>query len=341
MSLWYTLVKNYVRLGLSLYFRKIQVIGTTNIPSTGPVMFTINHQNAFLDALLVATTNKRLSHFLVRADVFKFGMVRKIFSTLNMMPVYRIRDGRSSLINNHQIFQRCYAVLQQQQAIMLFPEANHHQKRLLLPLSKGFTRIALGAEQPVLIVPVGINYTHHRLMGGSVSVYYGKPVSTEGFVLGNAKDHRKLTDQVKKAMQELITSIPDDEHYQQYEDYLNQDRYQYLDPDHCNQWIQKTTPQSIPRVSAETSTGFIRNLAKAISSSLNFLPILVNKMVLDKLNDRVFSSSIKFLSGIMILPVYYLVLALLLFYFAGPDMALMIVGLGICSLFARKQTLRY
>ena len=175
MSLWYTLVRQYVSVGIRLYFKKIQVVGTEHIPMEGPIMFTVNHQNSFLDALLIATSNKRHTHFLARADVFKFRIVRWFFNSLNMMPIYRMRDGRGSLSNNQQIFGQCFKILGIDQALMLFPEANHHHKRLLLPLSKGFTRIALGADNTIKIVPVGINYTHHRLFGGSVSIYYGKP----------------------------------------------------------------------------------------------------------------------------------------------------------------------
>lgn len=335
MSPWYALVRKYVALGLKLYFRDIRMPGAENIPASGPVIFTVNHQNAFLDALLVATSNQRHTHFLVRADVFRFRLIRMFFSSLNMMPIYRIRDGRHSLINNHEIFEQCIAVLGQGQALMLFPEADHHQKRLLLPLSKGFTRIALGMDHPVQIVPVGLNYTHHRSFGGSVSLNYGKPISTKTY-----SDQRALRQKVNNQMQQLITSIPDDEYYQQYEDYLNRDRSQYLDPDRCNQWIARNKPGDIPQISHPRSAGSLRTMILAVSTVLNFLPAAIYHLLLKKINDPVFSSSIKFMTGIIILPLYYLLMGAILYLLWGPVIACLGLGLGMLSLIARKFSLR-
>ena len=341
MSLWYALLRKYVSLGLKLYFREIRIVGAENIPTDGPVMFTVNHQNAFLDALLVATSNRRHTHFLVRADVFKFLLMRKFFSTLNMMPVYRIRDGTNSLVNNHEIFDRCIKILEKDHALMLFPEANHHQKRFLLPLSKGFTRIALGVEDPIVIIPVGINYTHHRYFGASVSLCFGRPISTGRYKNGSAVNNRELRQLVNDRMQNLITSIPDNPHYQKYEDYLNRDRHQYMDPDRCNRWIAKTDAKTIQVENSDESPGVLRIMVKVIASVFNFLPIGFNFLLLNKLNDPVFSSSVKLLSGIIILPLYYLLLALVLFLVGGPVFTAIILALAVLSLIARKYSLPF
>jgi 1-acyl-sn-glycerol-3-phosphate acyltransferase len=180
MSWWYRWVRLIVFGTLKLYFRKIRVEGLEHIPSTGPVLFAVNHQNAFLDALLVATNNPRELHFLARADVFKSRLARKFFASLNMMPIYRWRDGRAGLKANHQIFARSHELLDQRHALLMFPEANHHQQRLLLPLSKGFTRITSGIrDSQLMVVPVGLNYSHHRRFGGSVSIYLARPLQQD------------------------------------------------------------------------------------------------------------------------------------------------------------------
>ena len=80
-----------------------------------------------------------------------------------MIPIYRIRDGRESLKNNQAVFDLCSDLLQQKEAILMFPEANHNLKRRVRPLSKGFTRILFNTllqapETDIQIVPVGINY---------------------------------------------------------------------------------------------------------------------------------------------------------------------------------------
>ena len=341
MSLWYQLVRLYVALGVKLYFRKVQVVGATNVPAKGPVMFTVNHQNAFLDALLVATSNQRHTHFLVRADVFKFKLVRRFFASLNMMPVYRIRDGRGSLTNNHQIFEKCFQILNEEHALMLFPEANHHQKRLLLPLSKGFTRIALGTESAVQIVPVGINYTHHRVFGGSVSIHYGKPLSTQSYLKKNPQSNRALRKEVNHRMEKLITHIPDDHQYQRIEDYLNLTPSVYMDPEQCNQWLQQVTPENLPPIEVPAKNTRLRLWAKSISYLLNYPSLAFCDTALGKLGDPVFSSSIKFVTGIILLPSYYLLLGVTIGMIWGKVVAAGVISLCVLSLMVRKWSLKY
>jgi len=341
MSPWYILVRHYVSFGIKLYFKTHWVFGTENIPVEGPVMFAVNHQNSFLDALLIATSNKRHTHFLVRADVFKFKIVRWFFGTLNMMPIYRIRDGRRNLSNNQQIFRNCFKILGKDNALMLFPEADHHQKRLLLPLSKGFTRIALGADSAINIVPVGINYTHHRLFGGSVSIYYGRPISTVIYQNDDPQSSRLLRNEVNVQMQKLITSIPDNPNYQVLEDHLNLTSMVYLDPEYCNQWVSQTEPENLPIVNQLKKPTLFRTWARGLSFLLNFPPMVLCNWVLNKLNDPVFSSSIKFISGIFLLPIYYLLLALIMYTVWGLTAAMTVVALCFLSLMARKWSLTY
>lgn len=341
MSLWYTLVRQYVSIGISIYFKEIRVTGTEKIPLEGPIMFTVNHQNSFLDALLIATSNNRHTHFLVRADAFKFRIVRWFFNSINMMPIYRLRDGRRSLSINDQIFQKCFTILANNHALMLFPEADHHQKRLLLPLSKGFTRIALGSDNTIMIVPVGINYTHHRFFGGSVSIYYGKPISTLTYQNGEPQDNRLLRNEVNLQMQKLITCIPDDPNYQVLEDHLNQTPMVYLDPEYCNQWVSQADSEQLSKVNQVKKPAWFRAWARALSSLLNFPPLVLCSQVLKKLNDPVFTGSIKLITGIILLPIYYLLLALIVYTVWSFWGAMAVIVLCILSLMARKWSLTY
>jgi 1-acyl-sn-glycerol-3-phosphate acyltransferase len=66
---FYFLLKQYCRLALYFFYRKWQVQGKENIP-LGPVIFVANHQNAFLDAVLVSCSTQRNPWFLTRASVF-------------------------------------------------------------------------------------------------------------------------------------------------------------------------------------------------------------------------------------------------------------------------------
>ncbi len=224
---------------------------------------------------------------------------------------------------------------------MLFPEADHHQKRLLLPLSKGFTRIALGADSAIKIVPVGINYTHHRSFGGSVSISYGKPISTLGYQNGDPQDYRLLRNEVNLQMQKLITCIPDDANYQVLEDHLNLTPTVYLDPQYCNQWVSQVDPENLPIVSQVKKPARFRSWARALSFLLNFPPILLCNQALRKIKDPVFTGSIKFTTGIILLPIYYLLLTLMVYTIWSFEGAIAVIALCVLTLLARKWSLNY
>ena len=83
------------------------------------------------------------------------------------MPVYRIRDGKETLSKNDEIFIRSADVLHDRKHLCLMPEGNHGDKRRLRPLVKGLFRIAFmaqeefKAEKGVVIIPVGLDYSHY------------------------------------------------------------------------------------------------------------------------------------------------------------------------------------
>jgi bile acid:Na+ symporter, BASS family len=140
-KLWYTFVIFYIKTGLFFYTKKIKIVGKENIPKKGAVLFAVNHPNGLLDPLIVTTNTSRTTHYLVRAAIFKKPIVKKFLATLNLMPIYRIRDGVQEISKNAEVFNDCYDILNKQQALMIFPEGSHDKKRTVRILSKGFTRM--------------------------------------------------------------------------------------------------------------------------------------------------------------------------------------------------------
>jgi 1-acyl-sn-glycerol-3-phosphate acyltransferase len=242
-QLWYIILRNYVWLGLHVYFRKIIVQGSRNIPE-GPVIFAANHQNAFLDALMIVCFNRHTTHFLSRADIFKKPFTRWVLSTLNMFPIYRIRDGWKSLSENKSTFDYCHHLFLRNEAVVIFPEGNHGARRNLRPLSKGFTRMASESlqrspEMKIHIVPVGLNYSDHNAFRSSVSVLFGAPmlanlyVNREGLL-----EAGKLKDDVEEEMKKLVTHIKNDD-YETTIRQLEQTIPDYLDPVDTNRRLSR------------------------------------------------------------------------------------------------------
>ena len=56
-SLFYHFIKNYLKIYGYIYFRDIKIYGIENIPKNGGLLFSPNHQSAFIDPVLVASYN--------------------------------------------------------------------------------------------------------------------------------------------------------------------------------------------------------------------------------------------------------------------------------------------
>ncbi|MCL2510954.1 MAG: 1-acyl-sn-glycerol-3-phosphate acyltransferase [Bacteroidales bacterium] len=177
----YALMKILTDLFFRQYYRKIHVEGAENIPRDKRVILAPNHQNALMDALVVLVTQKGQPVFLARADVFKNKRAAQILEWLNILPVYRMRDGRDELGKNNEIFDKAVDVLRDKVTLCLMPEGAQSCKRMLLPLVKGMFRIAFSAQEglepeEVVIVPVGIEYEDYVHKGVDVSIRFGKPI---------------------------------------------------------------------------------------------------------------------------------------------------------------------
>ncbi len=219
-KVYYHSLRFVVRLAIKLFYRRIEIQGIENIPEEGPVLLAPNHQNAFIDALLPATLFPRTIHFLVRADVFKSNLARKFFNSIQMMPVYRQRDGVQNLAKNEETFRQCHEILRRGEVLLLFPEATHEGVRKLRPLSKGFTRILFGAledgheDLDIKVVPMGLNYSNYSDSQSRVLMSYGKPISVQDYRAQIAENEARamnaLRERVFAELAEEIIHIEDE-----------------------------------------------------------------------------------------------------------------------------------
>ncbi len=214
--LWWSLLKFWVKLAIKLFYRRIEINGVDTYPKEGPVLLAPNHQNAFMDALIPAVFAPKPIHFLVRADVFKPGFADAFLRSLNMMPVYRQRDGINNLNKNDQVFEECFKILREGGTLLIFPEASHLGERRLRPLSKGFTRILFGALEDhdhlhIKVVPLGLNYSSYHESQSRLIVNWGAPLSVSDYYSeyreNPARAMSLLRDDVKMRLIEEIVNI--------------------------------------------------------------------------------------------------------------------------------------
>ncbi|MBN2863183.1 MAG: 1-acyl-sn-glycerol-3-phosphate acyltransferase, partial [Bacteroidales bacterium] len=146
-----------------------------------------NHQNALMDALAVVFTLNRQPVFLTRADVFKNKIVASILYYLKMLPVYRIRDGYSTLKENDEIFNNTIKVIKNKNGLVILPEGNHAGFRRLRQLKKGICRVAFQADEAsdfrlnIKLIPVGLEFSHYTRYRQVLTVVYGKPVEVSEY----------------------------------------------------------------------------------------------------------------------------------------------------------------
>jgi len=92
-ELLYFSVKVYFHVLLSIFFREIEIVGRDNIPPYGPVIFTGNHANQFVDALiLMCTCQHPLSHMIAEKS-WKRPVVGHLAWAMGCVPVKRAQDS--------------------------------------------------------------------------------------------------------------------------------------------------------------------------------------------------------------------------------------------------------
>jgi 1-acyl-sn-glycerol-3-phosphate acyltransferase len=226
-SLKYWLLQQYTKLAYWLYFRKIESVNNRNLPRKMPVILAPNHQNALIDALAFVCNTELQPVFLARADIFRKKIVIAILTYLNIMPVFRIRDGISNVRRNDEIFEKCLRIIHNRfNPICIFPEGNHGDKRRLRPLVKGIFRIAFMAQEhyagtpAVKIVPVGIDYSHYQKFRSTLFLNYGKPIDVSEFYplwKENPVDAiNRLREHFSEELKKLMIHIQSEEFYDLY-----------------------------------------------------------------------------------------------------------------------------
>lgn len=179
----YKVIQILLKLYLPLFFKRVEIRGLDKVPANKPVIFAVNHQNAFLDAILVGIYVKRPVYFLTRSDLFQGKWVLKLFKALNLVPIFRQKDGEVKFHEkNAETFKYCIEQLEAGKPILIFPEGQSEPVHHLFDLKKGVARLAIEAESKhdfnfrLHIVPVAINYVNHFLPGKEVFVEHLDPI---------------------------------------------------------------------------------------------------------------------------------------------------------------------
>ncbi|MDI1321134.1 MAG: lysophospholipid acyltransferase family protein [Algoriphagus sp.] len=289
-----------VKVALHGYFHKIKVIGKENIPTDKPIILVCNHQNALIDPLLLATHTRLNPYFLTRASVFQNSIAAKFLNYIRMLPVYRVRDGLSTIHQNQNTFDQTYEVLCKNGTVIIFAEGSHSHVRNVRPLMKGFTRMAFGLKEKYpdcepVILPVGIDYSAHMRSGSRALISFGKPIPVD---MPNSQSG-KLNKSVEKALKNLTVDIPD-ENYEAVLQSLLENNVNLTSKSDVDEFLATgKVINPVPEIN-----GLGNKMMKIFHFPLYWLWLWKEKSV----KDKVFSSTWKFLIGLTLAGAWYFIL---------------------------------
>lgn len=342
-TLVYFGLKYLLRFYNHIYFRSVKVYGIKNIPSDGGVLYSPNHQGAFLDPLLIGSITPGKVTSLTRSDVFG-GPLQWFLNALQMLPVYRIRNGYENLKKNDAIFEQCYDILGDSKNIMMFSEGGHHNEYFLQRLSKGSSRLAFLAHkknpsQKIYLQPVGINYGHHQQPRCTLHLVFGNPIEVGALIKPNLTDAENinlLKEELQGRMAACMWLPNHDEHYLDRKIRINGETT-LKDFFTLKEALAKDWKKMPCRKNHSSLIKFLAFLLFIPS----FIPLLISRFIINKFEDIVFVSSMKYALGIFFFPIWWVFSGFILGSIFSFQLALFYIGVSIITLFYRENILLY
>lgn len=198
---------------MKIWFRKIYVHFEEELPKDVPLIFACTHPNSAVDYVFLPFITDQRSFVMVRGDVFENKWLNKIFRSLWMLPVYRMRDGIGTINKNADSFRECFAEFDKNGRTLIFSEGTSVQEKTLQPLKKGTARLALdyiasGEDKEIYIVPMANNYSRFRQFRGTVMTNFATPIKVSEYRKlyeeNRPKAYSKLTTDTHAALQKVF-----------------------------------------------------------------------------------------------------------------------------------------
>ena len=157
---------------------RFRVSGRKNLPYRGGVILAPSHRSDFDPPVLGAASLRRVA-WLAKRELWQYGWLARVLDFVGSFPVDPASPDRAAL-------KRAREVLDQGEALVVFPEGKISPSGELLPLLPGVILMAMQARVPV--VPVGLIGSNGIIPYGStiprptlkrVRVHFGPPISFE------------------------------------------------------------------------------------------------------------------------------------------------------------------
>jgi 1-acyl-sn-glycerol-3-phosphate acyltransferase len=201
----YGILRWITGIAIHWFYSEIRVLGRERIPTNGPLLIAVNHQNALVDSLIVGWVVPRRVAMTAKATLVDNPLIAFLFRVLNVVPLRRVSDearksGGSPIdrSRNREAFREIGKLLDGGGAVLLFPEGKSHNESGLEPLKTGLARLALQARDDhsikgVQILPVGLIFEAKGTPGTVVGVRVGSAIEMDTWI---GTDHTDLTEQI-------------------------------------------------------------------------------------------------------------------------------------------------
>ncbi len=324
-SLRYSLLKLWVKLGLKVYFRDIEVRGKEHIPKGVPIIFAVNHPSTVLDALLTASFVQQQPWFMARGDIFKRWGLTSLFRALRMLPVFRQRDGARQIKRNTNTFELSAQILSLGGSLIMFPEGSHNRQWRIRDMRRGIARIAQATclnNPNLVIIPVGLTYFDPLYAFSDVLIQFGEPIKAQPF-FADSNQHQleqqnQLVAEISAQLQKLTLHISASNYEDVFarvkllEQHAPTTDWLYEDFTRIQNWINACEKdQNLGREKSETVIEQIRKktipaLALFVTAPLWFtgkvlavVPQLIIRVIIKKLTDDHFTGAVRFGIGLV------------------------------------------
>lgn len=177
---------------------KIRHVHAERVPASGGVVLASNHES-ILDPWFLGTVTPRQVHYITKAELFRYPVLKQVLRSLGCIPVRRNGDkGRA--------VDAGVDVLERGDVVGIFPQGTCMPYRDK-PFRRGAARLAIEAGAP--LVPVLLVGTErsmqprtHRIGFPQVTIVVGEPLSTAG-IEATREAATELTERFAHAIAEL------------------------------------------------------------------------------------------------------------------------------------------
>jgi len=203
---------------VSLFYRRVDMVGLERIPARGPLIIAPNHHNALVDGMLLLAMAPRPLMPVAKAPLFHHPLIGPFLKLLSAVPVHRRQETGDDPARNLAMFSAVADALRGGGAILIFPEGVSQPEPTLMPVRTGAARMLLTARaegsEPVTLLPVGLLFHEPgAFRTGWALVVVGESVSSEDCVAEAAQEPqeaaRRLTERLAEALRRLIVEVED------------------------------------------------------------------------------------------------------------------------------------